>query len=136
MWEGFLQGTFIREDGYLRRVPLGSYTWEAPFPTGSRKTVAIPWGDLAAGYYTTGIPNIITYGALPARIISLLRTLCTAARFPFGYRRHGRSIFPDEREIKSEAAIRNRAKAPISEQATARARGSGESLRDSLGVTR
>ena len=35
--------------------------------------MTIPWGDIATAYFTTGIPNIETYTAVPAKTYRLLK---------------------------------------------------------------
>ncbi len=73
MWERALQGGYIRSEGRLRRIPLGKYICTINFPSGARKAMAIPWGDIASAYYTTNIPNIITCAVLPRFLIAMVR---------------------------------------------------------------
>jgi short subunit dehydrogenase-like uncharacterized protein len=47
------------------------------FGDGVRKAVTIPWGDVSTAYWTTGIPNIECYIAMPAASIARLRRLNT-----------------------------------------------------------
>src|SRR5260370_41404616 len=42
---------------------------------GSAMTVAIAWGDLAAAYASTGIPNIETYASMPVTAAIASRAL-------------------------------------------------------------
>ncbi|WP_412544062.1 saccharopine dehydrogenase NADP-binding domain-containing protein [Longispora sp. K20-0274] len=55
-----------RVDGKLVPITGGTLTRTVPLPSGPRTVSAIPWGDLATAYRSTGIPNITTYTALPA----------------------------------------------------------------------
>lgn len=65
MIEGLARGGAIRQDGEIRRVPLGWRTVVVPFPDRQRRMVSIPWGDVSTAYRSTGIPNVIVYGAGP-----------------------------------------------------------------------
>ncbi len=66
-------GGRVRKDGHIIRVPVAWKTAAIPFPSGTRRAMTIPWGDVASAYYTTGIPNIQVYTALPTKQIRLLR---------------------------------------------------------------
>jgi short subunit dehydrogenase-like uncharacterized protein len=66
MLEMFPQGGRVRIDGEIRVVPAAWKQRKVPFRTGSRQAITIPWGDVASAFYTTGIPNIETYIAVPA----------------------------------------------------------------------
>ncbi len=77
--------TFIREDG------------------GERSAVTIPWGDIYTAFVSTGIPNIETYMAMPAKTIANLRRLNYLRWFlglaplqKFLQRRAARTTGPDE----------------------------------------
>ncbi|HET9954041.1 MAG TPA: saccharopine dehydrogenase NADP-binding domain-containing protein [Polyangiaceae bacterium] len=59
------RGGVVRRDGKLVRVPTGHRTRQIDFGSGERTAICIPWGDVATAYYTTGIPNIEVYAALP-----------------------------------------------------------------------
>lgn len=72
----------IRQEGALKPVPAFSKTrwidfgaklvgkgWRGPVPA-----LSIPWGDVFAAFYSTGIPNIETYLAVP----KMLRVLAKA----------------------------------------------------------
>jgi short subunit dehydrogenase-like uncharacterized protein len=63
----------VRIDGRLTQIPLASKTLNVPFREGPRMAVAIPWGDVASAYYSTGIGNIEVYAATPPSQISLMR---------------------------------------------------------------
>lgn len=68
------QGGFIRRNGRLREVPIGWRTRAVDFGEGPVSVTAIPWGDLATAYRSTGIPNITTYMRLP-RLVQQLAPL-------------------------------------------------------------
>ncbi|MEW2523022.1 saccharopine dehydrogenase family protein [Actinacidiphila alni] len=63
--EGSAEGGKIRAGGEIRTVPIGSRQLQAGFPSGTRKVVSIPWGDVSTAYYSTGIPDITTYTWVP-----------------------------------------------------------------------
>jgi short subunit dehydrogenase-like uncharacterized protein len=60
------QPGMIRRDGVLTPVPAAWQTRRIDFGEGPREAVTIPWGDVFTAYHTTGIPNIVTYIAMPA----------------------------------------------------------------------
>ncbi len=60
------EGGAERRDGTICRVPAGHRSRTFDFGRGPRQAIAIPWGDVSTGYYSTGLPNIVTYFALPA----------------------------------------------------------------------
>lgn len=56
------EGGAVRENGKIKKVPLGHQTMEVAFAEGrTRFCMTIPWGDVSTAYYTTGIPNIEVY---------------------------------------------------------------------------
>jgi short subunit dehydrogenase-like uncharacterized protein len=65
--EGLRSRGRVRENGRIVTVPLGSRTRQIDFGSGVRFAMAIPWGDVATAYYTTGIPDIETYIASSPR---------------------------------------------------------------------
>jgi short subunit dehydrogenase-like uncharacterized protein len=66
----------VRRDGELVPVPLAFATMEVDFPElGRRRVMTIPWGDLAAAWRTTGIPNLRTFVGASPRAIRRLRRL-------------------------------------------------------------
>src|SRR5260370_42662495 len=58
-------GGRVRRNGVIEEVPLAHSRRRVDFAGGSAMTVAIPWGDLATAYISTGIPNIETYASIP-----------------------------------------------------------------------
>ncbi len=59
------RGGLVRRDGVLTPVPPGHAARQVDFGRGPREVVAIPWGDVATAWYSTGIPNIEVYTVLP-----------------------------------------------------------------------
>lgn len=111
MVESIGSATVVRRDGRLTTLPAGSLRRSFDLGRGPRQCVAIGWGDVLTAYYTTGIPNIEVYFALPSaalRGLSLLRYAAPLLATP-----------PARRLLK--AAIRRGPAGPTPEQ---RARGS------------
>lgn len=66
--EAMASGSLRRIDGKLVPAAFGEPARTVSFPvSGEREVGAIPWGDLASAYRSTRIPNITTYGRLPAQ---------------------------------------------------------------------
>lgn len=63
--ETLSRGNWVRRNGTLTRVPLGSGGKWLKFPFGEQSILPIPLGDLESAYRSTGVPNITTYGTLP-----------------------------------------------------------------------
>lgn len=63
----------VRRDGKIVKVPLGHQGMEVPFADKPRFVMAIPWGDVASAYYSTGIPNITTFTAVPKKTFNYLK---------------------------------------------------------------
>jgi len=68
-------GGAVRRDGVLESVPPAHETRTVDFGWGHQEThvAAIPWGDVATAYYTTGIPNVTTYMAMPTAAVRVQR---------------------------------------------------------------
>jgi short subunit dehydrogenase-like uncharacterized protein len=75
------RGGRLRRNGVIEEVPLAHNRRSVDFTGGSAMTVAIPWGDLATAYVSTGIPNIETYASMPPAAAIASRAL-NWARFP------------------------------------------------------
>jgi short subunit dehydrogenase-like uncharacterized protein len=75
VWSQANRGGRIRQDGKIISVPHAWKQTTIPFHDRSRRAVTLPWGDVATAYYTTGIPNIEVYGALPPASIAWMRRL-------------------------------------------------------------
>ena len=61
------RGGAIRQNGEIRRVPAAYKTRTVAFDEKLTTTVTIPWGDVSTAYYSTGIPNIEVYLAVPKK---------------------------------------------------------------------
>jgi hypothetical protein len=69
------RGGRVRRNGVIEEVPLVHNRRPVDFTGGSAMTVAIPWGDLATAYVSTGIPNIETYASMPPAAVIAGRAL-------------------------------------------------------------
>lgn len=67
------EGGAIRKDGKIIRHPLGKFGKWVDFDGSRRFVMSIPWGDVATAYYTTGIPNIVTYIGMPVSVFRILK---------------------------------------------------------------
>jgi short subunit dehydrogenase-like uncharacterized protein len=65
--------TKVRRDGRLQDTLQEAKTRWIDFGRGPRQAALLSWGDVFTAYYTTGIPNIETYIALPPVLIRLRR---------------------------------------------------------------
>ena len=61
MAEGLGQPGAERRNGRIVAVRLGKHTWTLPADDRTVFTMSIPWGDVSTAWYSTGIPNIITF---------------------------------------------------------------------------
>jgi len=62
----------VRREGRVETVPVAYERRRFQFPTGERTAVTVPWGDVSAAYYSTGIPNIEVYAGVPDRVASAM----------------------------------------------------------------
>lgn len=65
MVENIGAGGAVRKDGKITPVPYGYKSWQVDFNKGPELTATIPWGDVSTAFYSTGIPNIEVYTAMP-----------------------------------------------------------------------
>jgi short subunit dehydrogenase-like uncharacterized protein len=63
----------VRKGGVLTPVPLGYRVRHVDFGNGPRLVVTIPWGDVATAWYSTGIPDVEVYLAVPPTALKSLR---------------------------------------------------------------
>src|SRR5215469_3835379 len=68
-------GSWVRRNGVLEEVPLPQSWRNIEFAGGSATAIAILWGDLATASFSTGIPNIETYAAVPRAAVIASRAL-------------------------------------------------------------
>lgn len=73
--EAIAAGCRVRRDGAIVSEPLGRRTRTIDFGAGPRFAVAIPWGDVATAYFTTGIPNVEVYVPMSKAGVARLRRL-------------------------------------------------------------
>jgi len=73
--ENMQRGGMIRRNGDLVNVPPAWHVRQVDFEQKPIKVVSIGWGDVSTAFYSTGIPNIETYMALPASALFGLRLL-------------------------------------------------------------
>lgn len=59
------RGGRVRRNGVIEEVPFAHSWRRVDFAGGSAMAVAIPWGDLATAWVSTGIPNIEIYASMP-----------------------------------------------------------------------
>jgi short subunit dehydrogenase-like uncharacterized protein len=69
------RGGLVRRGGALRPVPPAWRTRRIDFGDGPQSATTIPWGDVVTAWYTTGIPDIEVYMAMPERTAARLRRL-------------------------------------------------------------
>jgi saccharopine dehydrogenase (NAD+, L-lysine-forming) len=62
----------IRQDGRIVSVPRAWRTQRIPFRDRPRTAITIPWGDVSTAQWSTKIPNVHTYLALPPATRRLL----------------------------------------------------------------
>jgi len=70
---GVGEGSAVRRDGRIERVPPGADTRRIDFGDGERLGVAIPWGDVSTAFHTTGIPDVTVYTAASPWAVRALR---------------------------------------------------------------
>jgi short subunit dehydrogenase-like uncharacterized protein len=73
--EALPNGGRVRINGRIERVPSAWKAMRIRFRDRPRWAMTIPWGDVASAYYTTGIPNIEVYMAVPRSQIRMARVL-------------------------------------------------------------
>jgi len=66
-------GLRIRRDGIIVERPAGSLERDFDFGAGPARGVAMPWGDVATAFHSTGIPNIEVYFIMGGGIPTLLK---------------------------------------------------------------
>ncbi len=73
MVENINRGGLVRRNGRLTPVPAAWRTREIDLGRGPTTVSTIPWGDVATAYYSTGIPNIEVYAAMPPPVRWLMK---------------------------------------------------------------
>ena len=121
--EGLGGKGIVRRDGKLTQVPLFDKRREVDFGRGPRTAINIPWGDVSTAYYSTGIPNIENYIALPKSVLRMTRLALPLMRIT--------SISVIQRLLRW-AVVRSRPGPTAEERTRSRSRIWGE-VRDNLG---
>lgn len=67
------EGSVMRRDGAIVRVPLAHSVRMVDFGNGPRRVMSIPWGDVSTAFRSTGIGTIVTHMATPPRLVTLAR---------------------------------------------------------------
>jgi short subunit dehydrogenase-like uncharacterized protein len=78
--EGMSNGGLIRENGLLRTTAIAADSRDIDFGRGVRHAASIPWGDVATAYFSTAIPNIVVYMAMPKAQALVMRWLLNPLR--------------------------------------------------------
>jgi short subunit dehydrogenase-like uncharacterized protein len=73
--EAFKYGGMIRKNGILTPVKLAHKVRKIDFGSGTKTSTTISWGDVSTAFYTTRIPNIEVYVALPEKTITAMKIL-------------------------------------------------------------
>ncbi len=74
---GLGEGSRIRKDGAIVKVPLHSGIKEIDFGSFKSLSARIPWGDVSTAFHSTGIPNVEVYMGINNKMSMLLK----ASRF-------------------------------------------------------
>ncbi len=80
MVEHMGNGSAIRKNGIITKIPMGSDTTSKTISDKKRSFVAYPWGDVSTAYHSTGIENIKVYMSAPP---STIKTMQISRYFPF-----------------------------------------------------
>jgi short subunit dehydrogenase-like uncharacterized protein len=75
---GAPDGGAIRKDGRIVRVPAGWKSQAIPFRDRVRNAVTIPWGDVSTAHWSTRIPDIHTYLAVPPSAALMMKVMRAA----------------------------------------------------------
>lgn len=71
--EGLGESGAERQNGKIVPVPVAQHQRHIQWDGKEMLVISIPWGDVSTAYYTTGIPNIITYTGAPPNMARMLR---------------------------------------------------------------
>jgi short subunit dehydrogenase-like uncharacterized protein len=69
MAENLHKGGYIRRGGKLQAVPPVWATRQIDFGSGPVSTMGVPWGDVATAWFSTAIPDIDVFMAMPPAAI-------------------------------------------------------------------
>lgn len=73
MAEGLGEWAAMRKDGKIIPVALAAFVKEITLNGKNRTAMNIPWGDIATAWYSTQIPNIITYTTVHPKSIRTVK---------------------------------------------------------------
>jgi short subunit dehydrogenase-like uncharacterized protein len=73
--ENMHRGAMLRRDGRIVHTRLAARTLKVDLGRGPVWTALFNWGDVSTAWYSTGIPNIEVYMALPRRTIDSLHVV-------------------------------------------------------------
>ncbi len=71
--ENLPNGGRVRRDGQLKKVPPAFEVRQIKFDHHTLTAASAPWGDVSSAFFSTGIPNITVYIALPRKVILALQ---------------------------------------------------------------
>jgi len=77
MMEAARDGSYARRHGRIEHEPLFAHQRDVPFRHQRLRGVSIPWGDVSTAYYSTGIPDIVVYVAVP-RVVAAMAPVVRA----------------------------------------------------------
>ena len=132
MIEHIHQGGLVRRGGELERVPIAWRTREIDFGDGPRTAVSIPWGDVVTAWYSTRIPDITVFTAVPPsalRTMKAMRWIRPLLRFDWVKERLRRRVEarppgPSERRLETgETRVWGRVETPEGHSLELRLRG-------------
>ncbi|MHA4807264.1 saccharopine dehydrogenase family protein [Flavitalea flava] len=63
----------MRKQGKIISSPVGEKSLLVDFGPKKLFTMTIPWGDISTAHFTTGIPDIETYSAIPPAVYRLMK---------------------------------------------------------------
>lgn len=67
------EGGALRKQGTIIGSPIGEKGIWVDFGPKKLFTMTIPWGDISTAHFTTGIPDIETYSAIPPAVYYLMK---------------------------------------------------------------
>jgi short subunit dehydrogenase-like uncharacterized protein len=73
MVENIGSGGAVRKDGKIISVPFAYKTRKIDYHKGPESSATIPWGDVSTSFYSTGIPNIEVFTAVPEKTIRSMK---------------------------------------------------------------
>ena len=84
--EGLAKGNFVFEGAALKQVRLGHKRQTVPFADVPRRCYTVPLADVYSAHWSTQIPNVAVYGALPRTAVWSARMMRPILRTRLGMR--------------------------------------------------